>query len=60
MLFRRNNLHTILFQNVLVVRAVVTVAGKAVEFPYKDNLKQLFCAVLDHVLELRSICRFCR
>lgn len=60
MLFRRNNLYTILFQNVLVVCAVVTVTGKAVELPYKDNLKQLFCAVLDHVLELRSICRFCR
>ena len=53
MLFRRNNLYTILFQNVLVVCAVVTVTGKAVELPYKDNLKQLFCAVLDHVLELR-------
>ncbi len=35
MLFRRNNLHTILFQNVLVVCAVITVTGKAAELPYK-------------------------
>lgn len=60
MLFRRNNLYAVLFQNVLVVSAVVTVAGKAVELLHKYDLKQLFCAVLDHALELRSICRFCR
>ena len=60
MLFRRNNLYAVLFQNVLVVSAVVTVAGKAVELPHKYDLKQLFYAVLDHALELRSICRFCR
>ena len=47
MLFRRNNLYAVLFQNVLVVSAVVTVAGKAVELLHKYDLKQLFCAVLD-------------
>ena len=60
MLFRGNDFHAVLFQNMLIVRAVITVAGKAVELPYKHNLEQLFCAILDHVLELRSICRFCR
>ena len=44
----------------LIVCAVISVAGKAVKFPNKYDLKQSFCAILDQMLKLRSIGGFGR
>ena len=51
---------TVLFQDHLVVCTIKTIPGKAVKFPDENNIKQLFAAVFDHLLELRAIVRFCR
>ena len=51
---------TVLFQNHLVVCTIKTIPGKAVKFPDENNIKQLFAAVFNHLLELRAIVRFGR
>ena len=50
----------VLFQDHLIVCAIKTIPGKAVKFPDENNIKQLFAAVFDHLLELRAIVRFGR
>ena len=35
-------------------------SGKAVKIPDENNIKQLFAAVFDHLLELRAVVRFGR
>ena len=60
MLFGGNDFHAVLFQNVLVMRAVVAVTGETVEFPDKHDLKKALCAVLDHTLKLRTVSGFRR
>ena len=47
-------------QLVLIMCRIVTVPGKAVELPDQHDIKQPLFAVLDHLLELRPIVRFCR
>ena len=37
---------------------IITVAGKAVKFPYNDGVKLLFSAILSHLLEIRAVIRF--
>ena len=54
----RHELDTILLQLGLVPSTVVAVSGKAVELPDQHDVKQLFVAVLNHLLELRAIIRF--
>ena len=56
----RHELDTVLLQLGLVPGAVVAVPGKTVELPDQHDIKQLFVAVLDHLLELRAVVRFCR
>ena len=56
----RHELDTVLLQLSLVPGAVVAVPGKTVELPDQHDIKQLFVAVLDHLLELRAVVRFCR
>ena len=51
---------TVLFQDHLIVCAIKTIPGKAVKFPDENNIKQLFAAVFDHLLEFRAIVRFGR
>ena len=50
----------VLFQDHLVVCAIKTIPCKAVKFPDENNIKQLFAAVFDYLLELRAIVRFGR
>ena len=56
----RHELDTVFLQLGLVPGTVVAVPGKTVQFPDQHNVKQLFVAVLDHLLELRAVVRFCR
>ena len=56
----RHELDTILLQLGLVPSTVVAVSGKAVELPDQHDVKQLFVAVLNHLLELGSIVRLGR
>ena len=56
----RHELDTIFLQLGLVPGTVVAVPGKAVEFPDQNDIKQLFVAVLDHLLKLRAIVRLGR
>ena len=51
---------TVLFQDHLIVCTIKTIPGKAVKFPDENNIKQLFAAVFDHLLEFRAIVRFGR
>ena len=44
----------------LVPGTVVAIPGKAVELPDNDDIKDSALAVLNHLLELRSVVRFCR
>ena len=50
------DLHAVLFQNPLVVGAVIAVTGKTVEFPYQHHIEQLLLAVLYHILKFWSVC----
>ena len=56
----RHELDTVLLQLGLVPGTVVAIPGKAVKFPDQHDVKQLFVAVLDHLLELWAVVRFCR
>ena len=56
----RHKLDTVLLQLGLVPCAVVTVPGKAIEFPNQNHVKQLLVAVLNHLLELRAVVRLGR
>ena len=56
----RHELDTVLLQLGLVPGAVVAVPGKTVELPDQHDIKQLFVAVLDHLLELRAVVRLGR
>ena len=56
----RNNLDAILFELGFIPGAVIAVACEAIQLPDDDHIEQLFVAVLDHVLKLRAIVRFCR
>ena len=60
MLFGRHDFHAILFQNVLVMCAIIAVMGETVEFQDKHDLKKPFCAILDHAMKLRTVSGFCR
>ena len=53
-------MNTVLFQDHLVICVIKTIPGKAVKFPDENNIKQLFAAVFDHLLEFRAIVRFGR
>jgi hypothetical protein len=56
----RHELDTVLLQLGLVPCAVVAVPGKTVEFPDQNDVKQLLVAVLNHLLELRTVIRLGR
>ena len=56
----RHELDTVLLQLGLVPGTVVTVPGKTVKFPYKNDVKQLLVAVFYHLLELRTVVRLGR
>ena len=56
----RHELDTVLLQLGLVPSTVVAVPGKAVQLPDQHDVKQLFIAVLNHLLELRAVVRLCR
>ena len=56
----RHELDTVFLQLGLVPGTVVAIPGKAVKFPDQHDVKQLFVAVLDHLLELGSIVRLGR
>ena len=56
----RHELDTVLLQLGLVPGTVVAIPGKAVKFPDQHDVKQLFVAVLDHLLELRAVVRLGR
>ena len=45
----------VLFELTFVVDCIVTVAGKAVQFPDQDRIENLFGTVLDHPLELGTV-----
>ena len=51
----RHHPHAILFQSCLVMGAVIAVAGKAVQLPDHNHVKQPFGAVLNHPLEIRAV-----
>ena len=53
-------MNTVFFQLVLVVHGIKPVPGKAVEFPDQNDVKQFFVAVLNHLLELRTVIRLGR
>ena len=56
----RHELDTVFLQLGLVPGTVVAIPGKAVKFPDQHDVKQLFVAVLDHLLELRAVVRLGR
>ena len=56
----RYQLDMVSLQLVLIVCRIITIPGKAVKFPDQHNVKQPFLAVLDHLLEFRTIVRFGR
>ena len=56
----RHEFDTVLLQLGLVPCAIVAVSGKAIKFPDQHDVKQLFIAVLNHLLELRAVVRLCR
>ena len=56
----RHELDTILLQLGLVPGTIITVSGKAVQFPDQHNVEQLLVTVLDHLLELRAVVRLGR
>ena len=56
----RHELDAILLQLGLVPGTVVAVPSKTVQLPDQHNVKQLLVAVLNHLLKLRAVVRFCR
>ena len=56
----RHELDTVLLQLGLIPGTVITIPGKTVEFPDQHNVKQLFVAVLYHLLKLRAVVRLGR
>ena len=48
----RNDLDTILFQNVLEMGTVITITGEPVQLPDKDNIKKPLGAVFNHSEEI--------
>jgi len=60
----RNNFrcryHAVPLQLGLVPGTVIAVSGKAVQLPDQHDVKQLFIAVLNHLLELRAVIGFGR
>ena len=56
----RHELDTVLLQLGLIPGTVVTIPGETVEFPDQNNIKQLFVAILNHLLELRAVVRLGR
>lgn len=60
LLFGRDHFYAILFQNVLVMCAVISVTGETVKLPDNYDLKEPLCTVLDHALKLRTVCGFRR
>ena len=56
----RHELDTVFLQLSLIPGTVVAVPGKTVELPDQHDVKQLFVAVLDHLLELRAVVRLGR
>ena len=51
----RHKLDTVLLELGLIPGTVVAIPGKAIQLPDQNNVKQLFVAVLDHLLELRAV-----
>ena len=39
---------------------IITVSGKAVEFPNDNTIESVFITVLDHLLKFGTVIRFCR
>ena len=56
----RHELDTILLQLGLVLGTIITIPGKAVQFPDQHNAKQLLVAVFYHLLKLRAVVRLGR
>ena len=56
----RHELDTILLQLGLVPGTIITVSGKAVQFPDQHNVEQLLVTVLYHLLKFRAIVRLGR
>ena len=56
----RYQFHAVSLQLSLVPGTVVAVSGKAVELPDNDDVKDATLTVLNHLLELRAVVRFCR
>ena len=50
-----NHTDVVLLEQHLISGAVVTVAGKAVEFPDDDHIEQVLVAVLNHLLKRRAM-----
>ena len=56
----RYQFHAVPLQLGLVPGTVVAVPGKTIQLPDNDDIKDSAFAVLDHLLELRAVVRFCR
>ncbi len=59
-LFCRKYTDAVFLQRSFVMCTVIAVAGKAVEFPDNDHIKQTLGAIFDHLLKVRSIIGFRR
>ena len=55
----RYQFHAVPLQLGLVPGTVVAVPGKAIQLPYDNDIKDSTLTVLDHLLELRAVVRFC-
>ena len=58
-LFGGDDAHAVLAEGVAVEGAIVTVAGKSIQLPDEDDVKEFLRAVLDHALEVGAIVRLC-
>ena len=51
--------NAVLFEYVFVICAVVAVTGKAIQFPNKHGVEQVFITVLNHMLEFGTVIGLC-
>ena len=51
-----DHLDAVLFENVLIMCAVVPIPRKAVQLPDKNRVKQMFLTIGNHPLEVRAVC----
>lgn len=59
-LFGGHDTHAVLAEGVAVEGGIVTIAGKAIELPDEDDVKQLLRAVLYHTLKVGTVVRLGR